>query len=89
MGRRTTVAYQGKETAGEDLKFEGEKETWNVYRTEDGTEVKLKTVVSNIIRLDAYTAEGDPIYLVKSIAIVASDIPEVLKRKSGEKSTTH
>ena len=89
MGQARTVDHEGKKVPGEELEFETVKENWNVYRAEDGTEIKMKSVVSNIIRLEAYKSDGEPIYVIKSTNLVASNVPEILKHKPDEKETAH
>lgn len=89
MGRRTTIEYQGKKVGGEALKFESQREEWNVYRTEDGTELRMKTVVADVVRLDLYKEDGDPIYVLRSTNLVSADIPEVLKKTSTEGRRTN
>ena len=71
----------GQEVSGEDVEFETEREAWNIYILHDGTKLKLKAVVSQIARLDAYKADGEPIYLVNASNVVAADVPEQLKKK--------
>lgn len=85
MGRKVKVDLQGKETQGEVLRFKAE-EGWNLYDVEDGTQIKLKTVVSDIIRLETRKANGEPIYYIKSTNVVTSDVPEQLRRQPTEKT---
>lgn len=67
---------------GQELEFETEREGWNVYILEDGTRVKLKSVAATIVRLDEYLPTGEPIYLVNASNVVATDVPDNLKRHS-------
>lgn len=69
---------------GEEIEFETEREGWNTYILHDGTRLKFKAVVSNIVRLDAFKPDGEPIYLVNASNVAAADVPEHLKRKQGE-----
>ena len=69
---------------GEEIEFETEREGWNTYILHDGTRMKLKAVVSNIVRLDAYKPDGEPIYIINSSNVAAADVPEGLKKKPGE-----
>ncbi len=85
MGRKIKVDFQGKETQGEVLQFKAE-EGWSLYDVEDGTQIKLKTVVSDIIRLEARKANGEPIYYIKSTNVITSDVPEQLRRQPTEKT---
>lgn len=67
---------------GQELEFETEREGWNIYILEDGTKVKLKSVAATIVRLDEYLPTGEPIYLVNASNVVATDVPDNLKRHS-------
>lgn len=82
MAKKVKIIYEGKELEGEQLEFEGEKESWNKYTTEDGSIIKLKVVVSKIIRTNLYNPNGDPIYVVNSTNLVDADVPDKLKKTS-------
>lgn len=73
--------FAGREIMGEEIEFETERESWNTYVLLDGTKVKLKAVASSIIRLDEYLPNGDPMYIVNASNVVATDVPDGLKRK--------
>lgn len=75
------IQYQGQDVWGEDVEFETDREAWNTYILQDGTTLKTKAVVSEVVRLEEYTADGDPVYLIKSTNIVTAIVPEQLKRK--------
>lgn len=70
----------GKEIMGEEIEFEPEREGWNTYILADGTKLKIKVLPASIIRLDEYLPNGDPMYMVNASNIVATDVPENLKR---------
>jgi hypothetical protein len=61
---------------GEELDFEPLREQWNEYRCTDGSFVKLKIVVSKIIKLDKRNQQGEPIYQVASTNVLAVTPPE-------------
>ena len=86
MTKTEEMHIQGKKVIATDLDFQTLAEDWNVYKLEDGTKLKIKTVASKIIRVEGeYNNEGDPIYHVKSMNIVTTDIPPELKRKTTRK----
>lgn len=82
MAPKKRYSFGGKEIMGQELEFETEREGWNVYILEDGTRVKLKSVTATIVRLDEYLPTGEPIYLVNASNVVATDVPDNLKRHS-------
>ena len=70
MSKRTKVAYQGKQVDAIELSFEIVREEWNEYKCEDGSTIRLKTVVSKIHRSDQRNEAGEPIFMVRSSNIV-------------------
>lgn len=80
MGFKTKIIFQGREVDAEELEFEPLRESWNEYRTEDGTLLKVKTVVAKITRLNAYTNEGDPVYNVTSTNVVTATVQPQMKK---------
>jgi len=68
---------------GEEVDFENEKEEWNVYKLADGTTLKVKLILVNVVRSrDKYDPLGNPIYGITSQNIVkVLNAPEKLKRK--------
>ncbi len=68
---------------GEEVDFENEKEEWNVYKLADGTTLKIKLVLVNVIRSrNNYDSLGNPIYGITSQNIVkVLNVPEKLKQK--------
>lgn len=82
MSPKKKYNFQGREILGQEIPFETERESWNTYILEDGTSLKLKAVAANIVRLDEYQENGDPIYIANASLVVATDVPENLKRQS-------
>ena len=68
---------------GEEVDFKNEKEEWNVYKLADGTTLKVKLILVNVVRSrDKYDPLGNPIYGITSQNIVkVLNAPEKLKRK--------
>ena len=82
MAQKKRYNIGGREIMGEEIEFETEKESWNVYILHDGTKMKLKSVPAAFIRTDEYNpATGDPIYVVNGQQIAVADVPEQLKKK--------
>lgn len=75
------VNFQGQEIWGEEIEFETEREAFNTYILHDGTKLKTKSVLSEVLRLEAWKEDGQPIYLINATQIVSAIIPENLKRK--------
>jgi len=81
MGDKVKITINNKEVDGEIINFKSEKEDWNEYILEDGTKLKLKVVVSKIIRTDVIDKSGDPVYAVGSTNVVDAIVNPKLKVK--------
>lgn len=81
MERRKKIRYQDRTVEATEVSFQTGSEHWNEYLLDDHSVIKLKTVTSEILRIDGeYDVDGNPIYLVKSTNIVAVSAPEKLRR---------
>jgi len=66
------VKYQGREVEGKQVDFLTRKEDFNEYQLTDGKILRIKMVVTRIIRLEGETApDGNPVYLLQSQNVVA------------------
>jgi len=68
---------------GEEVDFENEKEEWNSYKLADGSTLKVKLVLINVVRSrDNFDSLGNPLYGITSQNIVkVLNVPKKLKRK--------
>lgn len=68
------------------MTFRAGGEHWNEYLVDDGTVIKLKLVVTEIVKVDdEYDPRtGDPLYVVNSTNVVSVQAPEQLKQQGGE-----
>ena len=87
MAKRTRVQWGNETVDGIDLDFRTLREEWNEYETEDGTRIRVKLVVSEIIRTDRFDHQTDqPMYVVRSGNIVVvkalDELKEDLRRRS-------
>jgi hypothetical protein len=70
--RRRKITFNGKETDALEMPFTTGAEFWNEYVLHDGSVLRLKSVVTEILKLeDQFDAEGNPVYLLKSTNIVS------------------
>ena len=64
------------------------KEDWNEYEWSDGTKLKVKLVLIDVLRMPDYNPLGEPVYQIFSQNVLkATHIPESLKRKPKPPST--
>lgn len=82
MAKRIKIHIGAEAVDGIDLDFRTLREEWNEYETEDGSRIRVKLVVSEIIRTDQYDTQTDqPVYIVRSGNIVVTKAPDELKEK--------
>jgi hypothetical protein len=77
------VNLGGQEFMAEEIEFEAEgAEKWNAYALEDGTNLKVKVVLANVLRVDCqYAPNGDPLYSVNAQVVISTSAPEALRKK--------
>jgi hypothetical protein len=88
MARKRKVPLpDGGQLDAEVFGFRSSGEHWNEYLVDDGSVLRLKVVVTEVLRVeDQYDANGNPVYLIQSTNILAVDAPEELKRQGGEET---
>jgi hypothetical protein len=78
-----TIEYQGRKVEGELVDFEAGTESWNQYTLHDGSSLKIKTVLLEVVRLvNEFGPSGDPIYVFSAQQIVGTTVPDTLKKKA-------
>jgi hypothetical protein len=79
------ITLGNREVMAEEVEFEAERpEAWNTYILHDGTSLKIKAVLSEVLRVEGeYAPNGDPLYLSNASLVVSTNAPENLKRKQG------
>jgi hypothetical protein len=66
------VPYQGRQVDAESVDFMTRKEDFNEYQLADGKIIKIKMVVTRIVKLvGEVTPDGSPVYLIQSQNVVA------------------
>lgn len=81
--RKVTIpGPDGKPVQGTDMEIENSNEKFSEMKLHDGTTIRYKTVVTQVIRIDgAYDVEGNPVYVVKSApAISILSAPDYLRK---------
>lgn len=65
--KRKLQLPDGQTVDGVEIGFQTLGEHWNEYLLDDGTVVRLKPVVTSVLRAEGITDEnGDPVYMVNS-----------------------
>lgn len=88
MGRGRTKKItlpDGSSVEAEVIPFRGDVEHWNEYLLDDGSVVRMKAVVTEIVRVPGqYDNEGNPAYIVFSTNVTHVSSPEELKKGGGQ-----
>lgn len=80
--RKKRVNTPGGPVEATELGFRSMGENWNEYLIDDGSVIRLKLVVTEVVRVDGqFDPEGNPVYLVKSANVSAISAPEELRRQ--------
>jgi len=74
--KHRVLPYHGRSVSGISLEFQGDGERWQNYLCEDGTMVKVKLSVAEIVRVtNEFDQDGNPLYIACSRVIVQPVVP--------------
>jgi CRISPR/Cas system endoribonuclease Cas6 (RAMP superfamily) len=81
--QKKTIKLAGNEIQVTDIPAVESKEFFNEYKLEDGSEIRVKTVATSILRIDGeYNPDGTPLYVVLTAPVVSvAQAPKELSRK--------
>jgi len=80
-GKRRITLPDGSEVEADVIGFRTNAEYFNEYLLEDGTVLRMKPVVTDVIRIPGqYDPMGNPAYVIQSTNVTAVDSPEELRR---------
>lgn len=82
MGPKKTFEYQGRKVQGQSVEFTARSENWQQYELEDGSQLKVKIVLLDVVRLDEYGDNGDPVYQFTAQQLIGIQAPDALKKKA-------
>jgi len=81
VARKTRINIGDRTIEAEDMEFQTGREDWSEYQVEDGFSVRIKLVVSSILKTQERDPQGNPVYIVQSTNIVKVLPPETYTRK--------
>jgi hypothetical protein len=82
MPTRRKVIFQGQSVDADIIEFEPDREQWSSYILHDGTAIKIKAVVAEVLRLSGvFAPNGDPIYMVQAQQILHVSAPDTLRKQ--------
>lgn len=70
------IMVGGQQVDGERVDFEPVEEPWTKCKLADGTIIRLKLVVADVVRAKENLPSGEPQYIVKSSNILAVEAPD-------------
>ncbi len=80
MRERKVKAPDGSDQIATEIGFRVAGEHWNEYLADDGSVLRLKPVVTQVLRLkDRHDANGDPMYILHSTNVVTVSAPDNLR----------
>lgn len=78
MSDQDMVRMNGKLVPGCVVSFNPVLETWNEYTIEDGTVIRMRTVVTRVVRMGEPGPDGGPAYFVSSNNVLDVQAPDAL-----------
>lgn len=83
MERKKKIQGPAGDIEATEVGFRTSGENWNEYLADDGSVIRIKLVVTEILRIDGqYDQDGNPAYLIKSSNVTAVSAPDELRRQS-------
>ncbi len=80
--KRKLRTADGREVDATVLTFRTNSENFNEYLLDDNTVIKLKVVVTEVMRLEGeYDSMGNPSYFVQSTNVVSVDASDNMRRE--------
>lgn len=81
MEKSVHVQHQGKTYEGSLIPVEESVERWTIINLEDGTVIRMKPVVTDVVRLlGEFDHDGQPVYVVKTANVMSVQVPNQLLR---------
>mgnify|MGYP000995759329 CR=1 FL=1 len=82
MSDKVMVNYAGQDVPATPIDINQSREQWSEYVLDDGTLLRIKLVVTNVLRLEGkFDEEHNPVYLVKSTNVTSIKAPSNLKKQ--------
>ena len=80
---KRTIEFQGKKVEGEAISFKLiTPEQYVNYQLQDGTILRVKSVLNTVIRLPEFNPDGDPIYVINTQShVVIGSVQDDLRKK--------
>jgi len=80
QGRRK-ISFEGAAVDAIPVGLISATENWNEYLAADGAEIRLKSLATELFRLDLHDIDGNPRYVLRTHQVIVISAPEGLKKK--------
>lgn len=81
MAKRVEVDFEGRRVPADQLSFTCSAEPWTEYELEDGTTIRVKSVLAQVFRVvDHYLPSGEPVYIMQVGNLPVVTVPSHLNR---------
>ncbi len=85
MAKKIKIPSSEGPLDGTEIGFRAVGEHWNEYLLDDGTILRNKSVLTDIVRVEGkYNEEGQPLYLFKTQNVSSSSVPPELMQTHEE-----
>ena len=69
-----------RQVEAEQVDFESKVEPWSSYELTDGTVLKVRVILTGLLRIEGeYDQSGNPIYVVSSQNVVQANAPKKIR----------
>jgi hypothetical protein len=69
-----------RQVEAEQIDFESKAEPWSTYELADGTTLKVRVILTGVLRIEGeYDPSGNPIYVVSSQTVVQANSPKKIR----------
>ncbi len=69
-----------RQADAEQIEFEAKAEPWATYELADGTTLKVRVILTSVMRIEGeYDQSGNPIYVVSSQNVVQANAPKKIR----------
>src|SRR5947208_13716753 len=69
-----------RQEEAEQFDFESKAEAWSRYQLADGTILKVRVLLTGVVRIEGeYDQSGNPIYVVSSQNVVQANAPKKIR----------
>src|SRR5438128_12068857 len=69
-----------RQVEAEQIDFEAKAEPWSTYELADGTTLKLRVILTGVLRIGGdYDQSGKPIYVVSSQTVIQPHAPKAIR----------